>query len=61
MTYYNYQTDYVRYFTRQTLDSVFKKLKLTLNRPFDWQTDTKICQGTLKVELTTFMTDAVII
>ena len=30
-------TDYVRYFTKQTLDSVLlKKLKLTLDRSFDW-------------------------
>ena len=34
-------TDYVRYFTRQALDSVLKKLELTLNRSFDWKTDTK--------------------
>ena len=34
-------TDYVRYLIKQTLGLVLQKLELTLNRSFDWQTDTK--------------------
>ena len=34
-------TDYKKYFARKTLGWVLKKLKLTLNRSFDRQADTK--------------------